>query len=892
MKAASTVFVLMLLCTFAFAQPVRGTLSPAKKLKLANQIYERGDTYNALAWFESVYEDDPGNTEILKRVADLQYELRDYERAESWFSRLVRRDKDRRYPKARFIHAKLLKINGNYEDAIAEFETFIEKNEDPAYEQLARSEIEGARMAQTMGTNDKITIANAGDGINSASTEQAAFPYKGKLYYSSLRSDSVIVIDKLTQDNLYTKLYVAKKVPGGTWGKGKPVKGGINKLGFHTTSASFTDEGIVYFTRCVIDGKQKCKIFRSKPKGKSYEDGKQVKLGEGQYSYKHPAVGEIDGKPVLFFISNMAGGYGSWDIYYAEIDGNDVGKPVNLGATVNTVGSEQSPFYQAGTLFYSTDGLPTIGGYDVFETNWSDGVWSKPVNMGSEVNSRTDDMFFSLDEDGYHGYVVSNRPGTISLKSETCCDDIYTITFLDRVSYDAKVSVFDSQTGQPIKGASVELREVSPSDKSVSTQQGDKSEYDFTLRGGKTYVVVTTMPGYYPDTSPQFSTSESSDATKITKKISLKPVPPPPPPPVVNPPPPTPPVVKNTPPPTVIREPVPYIPAPVVEPYRPPTPAEAIAKYGFVLPKLDTIYFDYDKYRVRSLARQTLDGIAYKLQQFPQLIVEVASHTDSKGQNDYNYRLSEKRTKAAIRYLKSRGIEDYRLVPTYYGEDAPVAPNTTVDGQDNPEGRRKNRRTEFRILEGVDANGQIRINLSTGQPTGAISNPAPTTYTPPPAPITYTTPTTSTPTYQDVYVESQPVTSTPTVTETPYVPMSSNADVSATIASSTMGEEKTTTLSFNKSFHDFGVVKAGNKASETFYFTNTGSNDLLIEFASGSCGCTVPAWDTDPIPPGGTGEIKVEFDSKDKTGIQDQEVTVIANTKPITTTLKIKATIE
>lgn len=96
-------------------------------------------------------------------------------------------------------------------------------------------------------------------------------------------------------------------------------------------------------------------------------------------------------------------------------------------------------------------------------------------------------------------------------------------------------------------------------------------------------------------------------------------------------------------------------------------------------------------------------------------------------------------------------------------------------------------------------------------------------------------------------------------------------------------------MSFKESFHDFGTLKEGEKKTYLFKFTNTGDTDLLIEFASGSCGCTVPAWPEESIPPGGTGEILVEYDSKEKSGEQKNDINIIANTDPIVTELKIKA---
>jgi len=98
-------------------------------------------------------------------------------------------------------------------------------------------------------------------------------------------------------------------------------------------------------------------------------------------------------------------------------------------------------------------------------------------------------------------------------------------------------------------------------------------------------------------------------------------------------------------------------------------------------------------------------------------------------------------------------------------------------------------------------------------------------------------------------------------------------------------------MTFEKSEVDFGTIKEGEKKSHLFKFKNTGDADLIIEFASGSCGCTVPAWPEDTIKPGETGEILVDFDSKDKEGEEFTEVNIIANTDPIVTILKVKANI-
>ena len=120
---------------------------------------------------------------------------------------------------------------------------------------------------------------------------------------------------------------------------------------------------------------------------------------------KHPAPGELFGREVLYFSSDMQGGDGGFDIYYATKKGDGIfGEPVPL-IGINTIGDEETPFYKDGNLYFSTTGLPGMGGYDIFYSTWNGTKWSKPTNMGKGYNSPLDDVFFSLSPDGYSGFL-------------------------------------------------------------------------------------------------------------------------------------------------------------------------------------------------------------------------------------------------------------------------------------------------------------------------------------------------------------------------------------------------------------------------------------------------------------------------------------------------------
>jgi len=114
---------------------------------------------------------------------------------------------------------------------------------------------------------------------------------------------------------------------------------------------------------------------------------------------------------------------------------------------------------------------------------------------------------------------------------------------------------------------------------------------------------------------------------------------------------------------------------------------------------IKNIYYDFDKSDLKPVAKRTLDStVLVLMKNFPQIVVEISSHTDGKGDEEYNKKLSQKRAESVVNYLISKGIKPNRLYAKGYGKERPIAPNENPDGTDNPDGREKNRRTEFKII--------------------------------------------------------------------------------------------------------------------------------------------------------------------------------------------------
>ena len=775
----------------SYSQPVRG-LTTGKKIKIAEEQMDMGNVYNALEWYEKVYEEDNSNLEVINAIADIHNKLRDYVQAEKWVNRLVRKDKNSEYPLAKFWLGQILKKNSKYSEAIPVLQEFLAGAVEDKYKTLAQNEIIGAEMAGEMDTNPLLEeVANAG-AVNSPSTEMSPV-YAGSetFYFAALPADEV----QLTEEAGYAKIFKSTKNPDGSWGEGVALEKNINS-GHTVHPALNADASQMYFTRCELTGNytSKCEIYRSSSLGENaWELASAVEgLNAANASSKQPALATINGQEAIVFVSDRAGGFGGWDIYYSVMNRNGTfDAPVNAGPEVNTVGDEETPFFHDDKLYFSSNGHPTIGGYDVFSADWKGAEYGDVRNMDKGVNSSVDDLYFSLSKDGYNGFVVSNRPGTISLKSETCCDDIFSLKFY--LPLDIKAYTVNGSTREDIDGATVSITKIADATPPWGDSQTNPMSNEFAFENverGFQYLLVGNKDGFFPD-STVVVTSGKEGERDISVSLMLKPIPPPPP---------------------------------------PPPPVEAT----YVYIRMDTIYYDFDKSNIRPDAATRLDQIAQVLLSYPQLVVELSSHTDALGSNSYNDALAVRRSNSAIAYLEEKGVPSYQLVPLTYGEYRPAAANAYDDGRDNPVGRQLNRRTEFRILQGTDSQGRIRITTpSSSNPTGDVPPP-------PPPP-------------EDLLKN---------------------------------GIAK---MTFSENFYDFGEMKSGEKKTHVFSFENTGKVDLIIEFASGSCGCTVPEWPDKPIPPGGKGTITVEFDSKEKEGTQNQEVNIIANTDPIVTELKISA---
>lgn len=783
----------------AWAQPIRRS-SYEKVVELAYELLERKDYYNAILKFEEVFEQQEDKT-FLPILADLNYEVRDYVKAERYYTRILRQDKTNEFADKRYFYARALKMNGKYEDAITEFQKVLEMTTGDSLRTLLQNEISGAETAIELGIGGSdgtigkgVKLENAGREVNTPNSEYSpAYGPEGDLYFVGFNAKEVVVNDEKNPDR-FARVFRASPNDRGGYKKPEPLDAKINRPESHTSNISFSPkDNRVYLSRIEMEG-------NTLREGKIYFaagiDGaaNEVKGINGDYIAIHPSAGELFGREVLFFSSNMPGGYGGMDLYYATRTGDgEYSAPVNLGPKINSPGNEETPFYRDGTLYFSTDGHPTFGGYDIFFSVWDGTTWSTPENMGAGYNTNLDDRYLTLDAEGYKGFLTSNRPGGRSLRSRTCCDDIFKFE-IARISADLVVGVFD-EARKPLSGATVDLVEMQ-NDRpgkidSRNNERGNRFEYPLELE--MPYKIIVSKEGYYPD-SLTFNTAGLKENKTFENRFYLKAKPVPPPVPEFD---------------TITLE-------------------QAIV--------LENILYDFDKDIIKPEAEPDLQVVFELMTEYPDMVIELSSHTDNRGNDTYNKDLSQRRAESARRWLMRKGVARDRIQAVGYGESAPKAVSVKAAAQNpflnegdvlTPEYIDKltteeqkeaahalNRRTEFKIVKGPTSIIIKSTRLRKIEPT---TTPAPKKNALP-------------------------------------------AGNDSVPAPKPGGAPK---MEFKEKLVDFGTVKKGEKRSHEFEFVNAGTTDIVINLVS-ACDCTAVEYPEKPVKPGEKGVIHVVFDSSEK----------------------------
>lgn len=416
-----------------------------------SQLIEQGDEQaairdyqEALIWYEKAMQRDSLSIDILWKYAETLRLYKDYVRAEEYYKKVYKKGGRRIHKKSIFWLATMQKYNGNYEDALYNWKRArkIYKKELDSYEfEKCKQEIKSCLWAKkAIRDTSNHRLMQLPEPVNSPDTEFAPFVFNGKIYFTSMKADSVSQEEVVNPQNgekkkeseidYWIQIFQADKQDS-LFENVQPFKS-VQEKGFNSANGSFSPDGKrFYFSRC---RDYSCKIFVGEVEGDEIVDIDS--LGEiiNEYGYlaTMPHSAQVGDQEVLFFVSNIPHNYGGLDLWYSFVeDGNQYSLPKSVGQRINTPDDEITPYYDEsdGRLYFSSSWHEGFGGQDIFSVEVSlkddELEFGEVVNMGIPFNSSANDTYLTKDQKDDRFYFSSNRLGTTSVKNPTCCNDIY-----------------------------------------------------------------------------------------------------------------------------------------------------------------------------------------------------------------------------------------------------------------------------------------------------------------------------------------------------------------------------------------------------------------------------------------------------------------------------------
>ncbi len=627
-----------------------------KKIQKAQNQYDRYQYIDAQNTYLKVIKKGYKDADLLKSLANSYYFNSQFDEALPWYKELLESYASEAEPEYYFRYAQTLKASEQYEEASKYMQKFTEltANDDQRAKLLVEEPDYLERIDFQSG---RFEIKNT--SVSSYTTDfGAAFLGKSIVFASS--RDTLIFNKNVHQWNneSFLDLFEASYADNGELSNVKKLGNTLNTK-FHESTPVYTKDGqAIYFTRNNFDerklgrdqkGTTRLKIYRSYKNAQGgWTTPQSLPFNSDEYSVAHPALSPDE--KTLYFSSDMPGGKGMSDLYQVAINSDgSFGEPISLGDRINTEGKETFPFISTeNELYFSSDGHAGLGGLDVFVTHLDpkDKEESLVVNIGKPVNGPKDDFAFVINDTSKRGYFSSNRDGGKG------GDDIYSFLETEDLKSFCEITiagiVTDKDTNELLPGTKVSILD---SDNNVvqSFVVGEDASYTQLVKCETQYFVRAEKEEY---TTEEVLVTTLSETQTMDTPLALE---------------------------KKIKS----------------------ADIGDDLAKilaLKRIYFDFDASYIRSDAAIELAKVIEVMKEYPQMKIEVRSHTDSHGSEKYNLYLSDKRAKATVKYMIGKDIAADRLVGKGYGETEPL--NDCGDGSNcTKEEYQLNRRSEFIIIK-------------------------------------------------------------------------------------------------------------------------------------------------------------------------------------------------
>ncbi|MFD1553612.1 OmpA family protein [Putridiphycobacter roseus] len=586
------------------------------------------------------------------------------------------------YPDLDFYLARSKHLDGQFDDAIVLFRSYKETlgDSDEEMKFYINKKIQECKVGKELAAHPvRVWVDNLGPNINGPYSDfgPVISADNRELYFTSRRPEGNIGGEKDETGYHYEDIYTATRSFGEDWGAAKNIGKDVNTKS-HDATVGISPDGKSLITYHGISRKDGNLLMTKRDDAGNWE--KLVDMGDAINSNYHEEAATLSfDEKKLFFVSDKPGGTGGHDIYLSLWDeGKSTwGEAKNLGTVVNTEFDEKGVFFHPDnkTLYFSSAGHKTMGGLDIFKTEYNSETdeWSEPVNIGYPINTPDDDVYFVLSGNERYAYYSSFREGGYGEK------DIYMITFLGEVknpifassglvngeldslrdisiaesmymSRDMVIvrgTVTDANTEAPIM-STVTFTDVATNKVMYELTPEEDGSFMLAVKSGYNYAITSTKPDY----------TIASDNLVVRQEDEGKEF-----------------------------------------------------NYDFLMERLTpgveftlrNIYFDYDKSTLRHASVDELNKLLKIMEDNATLRVELSGHTDSRGTAIYNLALSKRRARVAKDYLVSKGIASNRIETKGYGAKQLVVSDSQLENmssvREKEEAHQKNRRTVVTIIE-------------------------------------------------------------------------------------------------------------------------------------------------------------------------------------------------
>jgi len=633
----------------------RGSLD---SIKIAEAFLESENFSHAITFYQNFLEQMPNDPELnfklgfcLLNTPTGKYKSLEYLQKSTKLYKKKKGRKSANYIESLFYLGRAYRANYEYEQSIEIFEELKSKIRNKRLLVEIEKEIKLCTVGSEVVVNPtNVSINNLGDILNSKYSDHSPVfsADESVMMFTSRRPNTSGGSPDM--DGVYDEnIFVSSKI-NGQWTEPKSISDKIN-TSEHEATIGLSIDGL---TLLIYKGEDDGSIYMSRKIGEIWET--PMKLGSNintNYRETHASL-SANGR-FLYFTSDKPGGHGGLDIYMSEIQQDGTwGHAENLGVAVNSPLNEESPFIHPDgtTLYYSSEGHNTIGGYDIFKSvRNNEGNWSLPTNIGYPINTVDDDVYYLPTPDGKRAYFSSQR------KKGHGSNDIYEIILKDAEGTGLTVMIGE---------VFVECAAVLPYSEIIVTddETGEEGIYRANSNNGKFVFVIKKERAYtlvaFAEDKVVFMDhiliKEGSASTINYKKIRLDP--------------------KSK--------------CDLLSNNDSITDSDSI----FSL-KISNILFGYDQRNFK--ANPGLDTLAAYLIRNPEAVIEIGAYADSKGRASYNYILSDRRANSIKYYMEKKGVDPKQLIAVGYGEENPLTYNK-IKGYYNTNSQKYNRRAEFRVI--------------------------------------------------------------------------------------------------------------------------------------------------------------------------------------------------